>query len=68
MISMLVRVSRLPGGLVGEDQGRRVHERAGNGDALLLSAGELARLMVGAVGQPHRLQGPARARVALDGR
>ena len=38
----------IAGGLVGEDQSRAVGERAGDRDALLLAAGELAR----AVGQP----------------
>ncbi len=40
------------GGLVGQDQGRVGDERTGNGDALLLAAGELAGSMVDAVRQP----------------
>src|SRR5437762_532346 len=38
-------------GLVGEDHGRIVDERAGDRDALLLAARELARLMVLTVGE-----------------
>ncbi len=33
----------IAGGLVGEDEDGAVGERAGDGDALLLAAGELAR-------------------------
>src|SRR5581483_11264138 len=38
----------VPGGFVGEDDGRTRHESPGHGDALLLAAGQLVR----AVGQP----------------
>lgn len=42
------------GGLVGEDHGRRARQRAGDGDALALPAGELAREAVhkGAEAEP----------------
>ena len=39
------------GGLVGEQQRRIVGQRAGDGDALLLAAGELRRIVMAAVGQ-----------------
>ena len=39
------------GGFVGEDDGRRVGEGAGHGDALALSAGELEGLVVDAVAE-----------------
>ena len=63
----------IAGRLVGEQQGGLVGERAGDGDALLLAAGKLVRLVVGAVGQAdrvQRLQGPlalARSGQALAG-
>src|SRR5258708_28626349 len=41
------------GGLVGEDQGRLVGERARHADALLLAAGELRRPMVESLRQPE---------------
>ena len=46
------------GGLVGEDERRVGHERAGDGHALLLAAGQLGRLVVEAVAEAQ----PARAR------
>ena len=45
------------GGFIGHDQRRIGHEGAGDGDALFLSAGELARQMVGAVAQADEVQG-----------
>jgi hypothetical protein len=39
------------GGLVGDDQRRVGHQCAGDGHALLLAAGELVGVVVGAVGQ-----------------
>ena len=56
MISMLVRLSRLPGGLVGEHDLGLVDEGAGDGHALLLAARELVRRVVGALarGPPPR--------------
>ena len=41
------------GRLVGEDDLRAGAQRAGDGDALLLAAGELRREVVGAMGQAH---------------
>ena len=41
------------GGLVGQDDGRAVHKRAGNGDALALAPGELVGLVVHARLQTH---------------
>src|ERR1700730_5110826 len=46
----------VPGGLVGDDQARLMDEGAGDGHALLLAAGELARVLVELAGQTHRLQ------------
>ena len=46
----------LAGRLIGQQQGRLIGQRAGDGDALLLAAGELVRPMVGAVGQAHQAQ------------
>ena len=43
-------------GLVGQDDGRAVDQGTGHGHALLLAAGELVRLVVGAVGQSHKPQ------------
>jgi hypothetical protein len=48
MISMPVFESRLPGRLVGEQDRRVVHQRAGDRDALALAAREL----VGPMGHP----------------
>ena len=41
------------GGLVGEQDRRPGGEGAGEGHPLLLAAGELARVVVAAVGEPH---------------
>ena len=46
--------------LVEQQRARVVHERAGERDALLLAAGELAGLAVGEVGEPHDLEQLAR--------
>ena len=43
------------GGLVGQDDERIVHQRAGDGHALLLAAGELAGPMVQPVAQADQL-------------
>ena len=45
------------GGLVGQHDLRIVDERAGDGDALHLTARKLARLLVQMLGQPDRCQG-----------
>src|SRR6185503_17664288 len=50
---LLIEVS---GRLVGEDDLRVVHESAGDGDALALAAGELARAMLGAIGQSDAIE------------
>src|SRR5215471_2260576 len=44
------------GRLVGEQQRRMVYQRAGDGDALLLAAGELRRLVIESVTQADPLQ------------
>ena len=46
MISIAGLGVEVAGGLVGEDDGRAVDERAGDGDALALAAGELVGLVV----------------------
>lgn len=55
MISSLEWVSMLPG-LVGENNGRIVHQRACNRHALLLSARELSGRVAVAVSEPDALQ------------
>ncbi len=52
------------GWLVGQQKLRPVHERACNGDALLLTAGHLARLVMHPLRQPHAFQ-EGRAAVEL---
>ena len=54
--SSAVRVSRLPVGSSARTRSRLVHERAGDGDALLLAAGELRRPVVGPVAEPERFE------------
>src|SRR6185437_5304444 len=44
----------IAGRLVGEEQARRDGEGAGEGDALLLAAGELPRIVQQAVSEPDR--------------
>ena len=58
-----VRVE-VAGRLVGQDQRGLVHQRPGNGHALLLPARHLRRLVVGAVGQAHVPQQDAALSVA----
>jgi acyl-CoA thioesterase-1 len=53
------------GGLVGEQQARLVDERAGDRDALLLAAGELRRVVVEPLAEPHALQQLRRAALGL---
>ena len=53
------------GGLVGEDQRRVAGNGAGDGDALLLAAGELRGHVLHAGGEPDQLQGLGDALVAL---
>ena len=47
-----------PQGFVHEDQVRFKHQGAGDGDPLLLAAGELGRAAFGKVPQLHHVQGP----------
>ena len=49
------------GRLVGEDQHRARDQRPGDGDALLLAAGELGRLVVEPVAEPEALERSPRA-------
>ena len=53
------------GGFVGEDDLSAVHQRAGDGDALLLPAGELRGLVFGAVAEAKSGQKRLGARFAL---
>ena len=48
------------GGLVADQQGRVGDDGAGDGDALLLAAGELGRFVLLAVGEAHQRQRRAR--------
>ena len=56
MISTLVRGIQRAGRLVRQDDLRIVDQRARDGDALLLSAGKLAGMMLVAAGQADRVQ------------
>ena len=47
---------QVAGGLVGQQQGRVVDQGPGDGHPLLLAAGELGRLVVQAVPQPHPVE------------
>src|SRR3712207_1825474 len=47
---------QIPGGLVGEEQGGRGDEGTRDGHSLLLSARELARLMVESLAEAHALE------------
>ena len=42
-----------PGGFIGEENGRAGHQGAGDGDALLLTAGELTGPVAGLLLEPH---------------
>ena len=55
------------GGFVGQDDRRLVDQRAGDGDALLLAAGELVRHVVIALAEPDRVERRQRALVPLGG-
>ncbi len=56
---------QIAGGLVADQQGGIGDDRAGDRHALLLTAGQLAGLVRGAVGQPHQLQRDGRVLLAL---
>ncbi len=53
------------GGLVGQQQRRVGDDGAGDADALLLAARELARIVFGAVGQAHDVEGDGHPLLAL---
>ena len=52
------------GRLIGEDHSPTVHQGAGNTDPLLLAAGQLRRLIVGAIAKPQARQQLMSARQA----
>ena len=56
------------GGLVGQDDRRGADERAGDGDALALAAGELGRVVVEAVVEADALPCDSRARARRSAR
>ncbi len=58
--SSVVRESRLPVGSSANNTGGLVDQRAGDGDALLLAAGKLRRLVIHPVSQAHQSQQPPR--------
>jgi hypothetical protein len=64
----LLRGVEVAGGLVGEDERRLGDDGAGDRDALLLSAGELARGVVLAAGEADGVQRRERASASLAGR
>jgi len=66
-ISLAEPASRLPGGLVGQDQGRVGGDGPGDGHALLLAAGKLARVMIEPVGQVEGLEDESNVLVAPAG-
>src|SRR5690606_21553683 len=55
----------IPGRLIGEYQRGIVDQRAGDGHALLLAAGQLARQVLSAMRQPDRLERPHGALLAI---
>ncbi len=56
------------GGLIGQQHDRRVYERAGDGDPLLLSAGELCGDVSHAVTEPHPFERRLGPRAPLPAR
>src|SRR5207249_11952998 len=58
----------VPRRLVGEQHGGVVDKRAGDGDTLLLSSRELARMVVSPIGEPDGAQALARAGAPPAGR
>ena len=56
---------QIAGWLVGQQQGRIAHQRARDGHALLLAAGEFTRAMLGPVRQPDFIQPLFRLRQRL---
>src|SRR5688500_10572246 len=65
-LAAALRVERA-GRLVGEDDLAAVHERARDGHALLLAAGELARPVAEALAEPEHAEQPLGARAPLGG-
>ena len=63
MTSSAARGSRFPVGSSARSRSGLVHERAGDGHALLLAAGELRRAVVDAIGQADRLERRSREAV-----
>ena len=63
-----VRRVEVAGRLVGQHDRRVVGERARDGDALLLAARELRRIVVRAIGQPHFARCSWRARAIASRR
>ena len=55
----------IAGRLVGKDDGRAGGKRSGDGDTLLLAAGELRRIVVEAVGEPDRAEFLTRPRESV---
>jgi hypothetical protein len=53
------------GRLLGPDYGGIVHERAGDGYALLLTAAHLGRTFLGLIREPHHLDGVLRPLAGL---
>ena len=56
----------IAGGLVGQQNRRTHHERASQGDALLLAAGKLDRVMIAAIEQADAFEQFARALGTVD--
>ena len=56
---------QVPGRFVRQQHGGVLHERAGNGDALLLPPGEFVGFVVQPFAQPHALQGASRQPLAF---
>jgi len=55
----------VPGGFVCQENRRLVDERSGNGHALLLTAGQLVGMVIGAILQADRLESLERTPVTL---
>src|SRR5689334_25085973 len=58
----------IAGWLIGEQDRRIVEQRARDGDALLLAAGELIRMVASAIGEADRGERTQRAGAAIRGR
>ena len=56
-----LRLVEIAGWLVGEQDGRLGDQGAGNGDALLLAAGEFGRIVADSIGEAHRRELAERA-------